>query len=59
MSGMDAATVRRNNKIDLGPEMEETLKRIKESSNVVGVVLVNGDGMPIKSSLDSTLTVQV
>lgn len=46
-------------KLELSEEMEETLKRIQESKNVVGVVVANRDGLPIKSSLDSTMTAQV
>jgi hypothetical protein len=37
---------------------ERTLFK-QESRNVVGVVVVNSEGFPIMSSLDSTLTVQV
>ena len=46
-------------KVHLSEEMDATLKRIQESRNVVGVLVVSPDGMPLKSSLDSTLTVQV
>ncbi len=46
-------------KLRLSSEMEMTLKRMQESKNVVGVVVVNSEGMPVMSSLDSTLTVQV
>ena len=31
----------------------------QDSKNVVGLVVVNGEGLPVTSSLDSTLTVQV
>lgn len=48
-----------NKKILLSDEMEVTLKRIQESKNVIGVIVINSEGMPVKSSLDSTLTVQV
>ncbi|TRY78187.1 hypothetical protein TCAL_04262 [Tigriopus californicus] len=47
-----------NKKILLSEEMEVTLKRIQESKNVIGVIVINSEGMPVKSSLDSTLTVQ-
>ena len=46
-------------KISLTEETEQALKRIQESKNVIGVVVVNYEGMPVMSSLDSTLTVQV
>ena len=36
-----------------------TSKVFQESKNVVGVVVVNSEGFPVMTSLDSTLTVQV
>ena len=35
------------------------LKRIGSNSKVDGLVVVNNEGIPIKSTLDSTSTVQV
>ena len=46
-------------KLNLSEETEMTLRRIQDSKNVIGVVVVNREGMPVMSSLDSTLTVQV
>ena len=38
--------------------VDETIKRICSHKGVAGVMIVNGDGIPIKSNLDNTLTVQ-
>ena len=45
--------------ISLTPQLEDVLKRICSNSKVEGVVVVNNEGIPIKSTLDSTSTVQV
>ena len=39
-------------------EIEETLNRIKTHKGVVGVVIVNSDGIPIRSTLDQKTTLQ-
>merc|ERR1711926_35788 len=39
-------------------EIEETLKRIQSHKGVVGVVVINNEGIPIKSTLDNATTVQ-
>ena len=39
--------------------MDETLKRIQDSKNVAGIILVNSEGITVKSSLDSSVTAQV
>ncbi|XP_043788073.1 dynein light chain roadblock-type 2 isoform X1 [Apis laboriosa] len=39
-------------------EVEETMKRIQSHKGVVGTIVVNGEGIPIKSTLDNTTTVQ-
>ena len=44
--------------ISLTPQLEDVLKRICSNSKVEGVVVVNNEGIPIKSTLDSTSTVQ-
>eukprot|EP00736_Rhodelphis_marinus_P007858 Rmarinus@m.21626 len=36
-----------------GSEVEETLKRIQTHKGVLGVVIVNSDGIVIRSTLDS------
>ena len=46
-------------KITLTPELDETLKRIQDSKNVAGIILVNKEGITVKSSLDSSVTAQV
>ena len=38
--------------------MEETLKRIQSHKGVAGVVVVNAEGIPIKTTMDNTTTVQ-
>lgn len=39
-------------------EVEETLKRIQSHKGVAGVVVVNSEGIPIKTTMDNTTTVQ-
>ncbi|XP_023241218.1 dynein light chain roadblock-type 2-like [Centruroides sculpturatus] len=39
-------------------EVEETLKRIQSHKGVVGVIVTNSEGVPIKTSLDNTTTTQ-
>ena len=39
-------------------EVEDTLKRIKAHPGVVGVVIVNSEGIEIRSNLDNELTVK-
>ncbi|XP_033822415.1 dynein light chain roadblock-type 1 [Periophthalmus magnuspinnatus] len=39
-------------------EVEETLKRIQSQKGVQGIVIVNSEGIPIKSTLDNSSTVQ-
>ncbi|KAM9800591.1 dynein light chain roadblock-type 1 [Syngnathus typhle] len=38
-------------------EVEETLKRILGQKGVQGLIIVNSDGIPIRSTLDNTSTV--
>jgi hypothetical protein len=46
-------------KITLTPEIDESLKRIQDAKNVDGILLINREGIPIKTSLDSSVTAQV
>ncbi|XP_044745600.1 dynein light chain roadblock-type 2 [Coccinella septempunctata] len=39
-------------------EVEDTLKRIQSHKGVVGIIVVNSEGIPIKTTLDNTTTVQ-
>uniref|UniRef100_A0A8C5G2D2 Dynein, light chain, roadblock-type 1 n=1 Tax=Gouania willdenowi TaxID=441366 RepID=A0A8C5G2D2_GOUWI len=39
-------------------EVEETLKRIQSQKGVQGIIIVNSEGIPIKSTLDNSSTVQ-
>merc|ERR1711970_1411641 len=39
-------------------EVEETLKRIQAHKGVVGVIVVNNEGIPIRTTLDNSTTVQ-
>uniref|UniRef100_A0A8C4NLC7 Dynein light chain roadblock n=1 Tax=Eptatretus burgeri TaxID=7764 RepID=A0A8C4NLC7_EPTBU len=39
-------------------EVEETLKRIQTQKGVVGVIVINSEGMPIRSTMDNNTTVQ-
>ncbi|XP_035827311.1 dynein light chain roadblock-type 2-like [Aplysia californica] len=38
-------------------EVEETLKRLGSHTGVVGIIVVNSEGIPIKSTLDNATTV--
>ncbi|XP_025115181.1 dynein light chain roadblock-type 1-like [Pomacea canaliculata] len=40
-------------------EVEETVKRIASHKGVTGIVILNSDGIPIKSTLDAPTTVQL
>ncbi|CDQ71992.1 unnamed protein product [Oncorhynchus mykiss] len=42
----------------LGAEVEETLKRIQGQKGVQGIIIVNAEGIPIKTTLDNSSTVQ-
>ncbi|XP_032230563.1 dynein light chain roadblock-type 2 [Nematostella vectensis] len=39
-------------------EVEETLKRIQGHKGVIGVIIVNSEGIPIRTTLDNSTTVQ-
>jgi len=39
-------------------EVEETLKRLQGHKGVIGVVIVNQDGIPIRTTFDQSTTVQ-
>ncbi|XP_034170385.1 dynein light chain roadblock-type 1 isoform X1 [Pangasianodon hypophthalmus] len=39
-------------------EVEETLKRIQSQKGVQGIIIVNSEGIPIKTTLDNASTVQ-
>uniref|UniRef100_UPI0037E96130 dynein light chain roadblock-type 1 n=1 Tax=Semicossyphus pulcher TaxID=241346 RepID=UPI0037E96130 len=39
-------------------EVEETLKRIQGQKGVQGIIIVNTEGIPIKTTLDNASTVQ-
>mmetsp|Transcript_121861 Transcript_121861/g.339790 ORF Transcript_121861/g.339790 Transcript_121861/m.339790 type:complete len:101 (+) Transcript_121861:72-374(+) len=39
-------------------EVEETINRIKTHKGVSGIVIVNSDGVPIRSTLDQRYTLQ-
>ncbi|XP_039297019.1 dynein light chain roadblock-type 2 isoform X2 [Nilaparvata lugens] len=38
-------------------EVDDTLKRIQSHKGVVGTIVINGEGVPIRSTLDNTMTV--
>ncbi|KAA0203005.1 hypothetical protein HAZT_HAZT007911 [Hyalella azteca] len=42
----------------MSAEIEETLRRIQSHKGVVGVIVINSEGIPIKSTLDNPTTVQ-
>ncbi|XP_052540152.1 dynein light chain roadblock-type 1-like isoform X11 [Tympanuchus pallidicinctus] len=39
-------------------EVEETLKRIQSHKGVQGLIVANSDGIPIRSTMDNTTTIQ-
>uniref|UniRef100_A0A3Q3FU87 Dynein light chain roadblock n=1 Tax=Labrus bergylta TaxID=56723 RepID=A0A3Q3FU87_9LABR len=39
-------------------EVEETLKRIQGQKGVQGIIIVNSEGIPIKTTLDNASTMQ-
>ncbi|XP_026162900.1 dynein light chain roadblock-type 1 [Mastacembelus armatus] len=39
-------------------EVEETLKRIQSQKGVQGIIIVNSEGIPVKTTLDNSTTVQ-
>uniref|UniRef100_H9GEB0 Roadblock/LAMTOR2 domain-containing protein n=2 Tax=Anolis carolinensis TaxID=28377 RepID=H9GEB0_ANOCA len=39
-------------------EVEETLKRIQAHKGVIGTIIVNAEGIPIRTTLDNSTTVQ-
>uniref|UniRef100_A0A8C8YUC5 Dynein light chain roadblock-type 2 n=1 Tax=Prolemur simus TaxID=1328070 RepID=A0A8C8YUC5_PROSS len=41
-----------------GEEVEETLKRIQSHKGVIGNMVVNAEGIPIRTTLDNSTTVQ-
>lgn len=42
----------------MATEVEETLKRIQAHKGVIGIIVVNADGIPIRTTLDNSTTVQ-
>ncbi|KAH9507783.1 Dynein light chain roadblock-type 2 [Bulinus truncatus] len=46
------------NSIEMASEVEETLKRIQSHRGVIGTIVVNNEGIPIKTTLDNSTTVQ-
>ena len=42
----------------MASEVEETLKRLVGHKGVIGTIVVNNEGVPIKSTLDNATTVQ-
>jgi len=39
-------------------EVEETFKRIQAHKGVIGIIVVNQEGIPIRTTLDNSTTVQ-
>uniref|UniRef100_A0A8L2QTT3 Dynein light chain roadblock-type 1 n=1 Tax=Rattus norvegicus TaxID=10116 RepID=A0A8L2QTT3_RAT len=42
----------------VGAEVEETLKRLQSQKGVQGIIVVNTEGIPIKSTMDNPTTTQ-
>ncbi|XP_023321886.1 dynein light chain roadblock-type 2 [Eurytemora carolleeae] len=47
-----------NQHIELNSEMDEVVKRIQSSKNVSGVMVISNEGIPLKTTLDNSTTVQ-
>ncbi|ELK29651.1 Dynein light chain roadblock-type 1 [Myotis davidii] len=43
---------------DADAEVEETLKRLQSQKGVQGIIVVNTEGIPIKSTMDNPTTTQ-
>uniref|UniRef100_A0A0B6ZK16 Dynein light chain roadblock n=1 Tax=Arion vulgaris TaxID=1028688 RepID=A0A0B6ZK16_9EUPU len=41
----------------MSQEIDETVKRIQAHKGVLGIIIINSDGIPIKSTLDNTTSV--
>ena len=39
-------------------EVEDTIKRIQSHKGVIGIIVVNSEGIPIRTTLDNSTTVQ-
>jgi len=39
-------------------EVEESMKRLLSHKGVIGLVVINSDGIPIKSTLDNALSIE-
>lgn len=39
-------------------EVEETLKRIQSHKGVLGIIVINQEGIPIRTTMDNSTTVQ-
>ena len=55
MSGSATA----NLDLTINSELDEILRRITDLKSIAGVVVVNSDGVTVKSTLDNTLTAMV
>jgi dynein light chain roadblock-type len=44
--------------LNLQSEVEETIKRVQSHKGVQGIIVLNTDGIPIRTTLDNTTTVQ-
>ncbi|XP_026807054.1 dynein light chain roadblock-type 2-like isoform X1 [Rhopalosiphum maidis] len=42
----------------MATQIEETLKRIQTSDGVIGFVIINNAGIPVKSNLDNSMSVR-
>jgi len=42
----------------MSSEIEETLKRIQGHKGVIGLIVINSEGIPVRTTMDNTTTVQ-
>ncbi|XP_035208767.1 dynein light chain roadblock-type 2-like [Stegodyphus dumicola] len=42
----------------MASEVDETIKRIQSHKGVLGIIILNADGIPIKSTMDNNTTIE-
>ncbi|XP_014246023.1 dynein light chain roadblock-type 2-like [Cimex lectularius] len=42
----------------MSSELDDTLKKVQMHKGVIGLIVINGEGVPIRSTLDTNVTVQ-
>ncbi|XP_054721099.1 dynein light chain roadblock-type 1-like [Uloborus diversus] len=42
----------------MATEVDETIKRIQSHKGVIGIIILNSDGIPIKTTMDNNTTIE-